>query len=67
VNRPDFDGARHTLDRRPAIPYSLYGPARPAAALDSLRAELNMPPLAEYLRMVEEAYGMKVERWELTR
>ena len=31
-------------------------------AVDSLRAELGMPPLEEYLRIVEEAYGMEVER-----
>lgn len=38
--------------------YSLENPA----AVDSLRAELGMPPLEEYLEMVEEAYGMHVER-----
>ena len=32
------------------------------AAVDSLRAELGMPPLEEYLKVVEEAYGMKVVR-----
>lgn len=30
--------------------------------VDSLRAELGMPPLEEYLRVVEEAYGMEVQR-----
>lgn len=38
--------------------YSLENPA----ALDSLRAELSLPPLEEYLQIVEEAYGMEVER-----
>ena len=32
------------------------------AAVDSLRAELGMPPLDEYLEVVEEAYGMEVVR-----
>jgi len=32
------------------------------AAVDSLRAELGMPPLAEYLRVIEEVYGMEVVR-----
>jgi len=31
-------------------------------AVDSLRAELGMPPLEEYLRVVEEAYRMEVVR-----
>lgn len=38
--------------------YSLENPA----AVDSLRAELSMPPLEEYLQMIEEVYGMEVER-----
>ena len=37
-------------------------PLENPAAVDSLRAELGMPPLEEYLRVVEEAYGMEVER-----
>lgn len=32
------------------------------AAVDSLRAELGMPPLEEYVRVIEEAYGMEVVR-----
>lgn len=32
------------------------------AAVDSLRAELGMPPLGEYLKVVEEAYSMEIMR-----
>lgn len=37
-------------------------PIEDPAAVDSLRAELGMPPLDEYLEVVEEAYGMEVVR-----
>ncbi len=35
-------------------------PVEQPAAVDSLRAGLGLPPLAEYLRAIEEATGMKV-------
>jgi hypothetical protein len=37
-------------------------PIEDPAAVDSLRAELGMPSLDEYLEVVEEAYGMEVVR-----